>query len=50
METVKPSKLYLREFETLSDEHLMHLANVYENINAVHYVKLCIRILNGRKN
>lgn len=50
METVKPSKLHLKEFETLSDEHLIILADNYKNINAVHYVDLCMKILNSRKN
>ena len=50
METLKPSKLHLKEFETLSDEHLISLANNYKNINAVHYVDLCMKILNSRKN
>lgn len=50
MEVVIPNSMHIKEFNELSDEHLQQLAMNYQNINAVHYVKLCMDILNKRKN
>jgi len=48
--TSYPHEITIKEFKTLSVDHLQHLVVQYDHIGAVLHSKVCRDILNKRKN
>jgi len=48
--TTYPNRLQIKEHKELSVDRLHSLMVQYDNIGAIHYLKICKDILNKRKN
>ena len=50
LRSVYPNRIQIKEHNVKSVDRLQHLMVQYKNIGATQYVRLCEKILKGRKN